>query len=368
MVVQASASFDPITASAQLHRSQHGERRQRQSSNRGPVIDTPIGEVSGGEVASVLNADSNRERLERTNQLAQDKMVDYGVNQATDYLTKQFTGDGAALQAKKGKGGAMGGGAISAAGLKNPLSKTPTGSGAIETNRTRNEQEAFLRAQNKRRIEAASRAPLSADILAAGNAVPDEHMDEALKIANTYKSTRDGLAKKLGDSDAFKQQVEGAKKKAIKQLNKLATKGVNKGTEIVYRIIGDAAPADVGEVAFVELVTGTTVNTIRLLLTFFKLKERGVGGTFAKYASEMGAESVGIKDLSKRQSLFAAFLPSEMDLKDPSVWTVDIPIGVMGLFVLLMIIGIAHIILAMIGVLVGGGVLIAGNVASFFGY
>jgi phenylpyruvate tautomerase PptA (4-oxalocrotonate tautomerase family) len=198
--------------------------------------------------------------------------------------------------------------------------------------------------------------------------VPLERRGEALDIANTYRSTVDGLSKKLGKSKAFTKQAEGAKKEAVKEITKLGKKAINKGTEVVYRIIGDLAPADLGEAAFVELATGTIVNTYRLLLTFFKIQKRGVGDTFAKYAAQYGGKQLGIKPPEEKQSLLAAFLPSEMDLSDPFVWMVDIPVAIYGLFILLMIIGFIHLFLAMVGFFVVAGAGIFGHVAQYFGY
>ena len=236
--------------------------------------------------------------------------------------------------------------------------------------RAKEQAEAFMQAQNKRRIRAAQATILPAQILAAGEEVPENDREEALGIVSSFQERAGELASKLGQSDAFKKQIKGVQDEAVKQLKTLAKKYTKKGVQTGYRAAGDVSPLDTGEAAFIVLFLGALINAYRAVLTLFAIKRRGVAGSFAKYATDaLGpmADKVGMQAPEDKKGMIAELLPGEMDLTDPTVWLADIPLAILGFFILTIVIGIAHLYLAYIGLHVGIGVYIFDFFADLLG-
>ena len=246
-------------------------------------------------------------------------------------------------------------------GTPNPASVPPTDVPSnnnaffdqIQERQQRAQQEAFLRAKNQERIRALSSRAIPLDVLAIGDQIPEQRQQEALNVLDRSVNRIEDLADKLGQGQAFRKQKQKIVAEVKEELGKLAKQGTKKAIQGFYRLIGDAAPADVGELAYIELTIGMLVQSLRLFLTFRAVQNRGLQGSFAKYAAEyLGddqANKIGLTPPKERNGIIKELLPGEMDLSDPSVWIADIPLGILGWFIILIVFGVINIILGSLG-------------------
>ena len=321
MVAEAALTFNPNAAASELYRAQRQKQQPRK--RRGKVLRFPARNANTPPATPAGLAQQGFVPEARTNT---------PLGTAADRL-----------------------------GTPNPETTPPTAVPAnnnaffdqIQDRQQRAQQEAFLRNKNQERIKALSSRAIPLDVLAIGDRIPEQQQQEALNVLDRSVNRIEQLADKLGQGKAFRKQKQKVIEQTKEELGKLAKKGVTKAVQGFYRLIGDAAPADVGELAYIELVVGMFVQSIRLFLTFKAVQRRGLKGSFAKYAAEyLGDEkagNIGLTPPKEQNGIIKELLPGEMDLADPSVWIADIPLGILGWFILLVLFGITQIILALLG-------------------